>query len=135
MDLNIVRAVYAPSGVCIVQRPANKRFGSLWSLPGGKAEDGERIADTLEREVYEELGLTIDDARLFRRTETYDPVEGRIAATYFVIEASGEIRTNGESSAHTFVTPDTKSGYNFAFGHGWVLEEYFERFRHEPSQR
>ena len=128
--LEIVRAIYAPSdsGVLIVQRPPDKRFGSLWSLPGGTVEDGESLDGALRREVREELGLEVTSVDLYRRTKVVDPREGRIGDTYFFIEARGSIRTNGESVAHAFITPRSLRGYDFAFGHGWVLEDYFERF-------
>ncbi len=39
----------------------------LWELPGGKQEPGESLADCLERELKEELGVKVAVGPLFRR--------------------------------------------------------------------
>ena len=38
--------------------------GRSWSLPGGKLEDGESLADALVREMKEETGLDVEPGRL-----------------------------------------------------------------------
>ena len=54
-------------------RPAGKPFVGSWELPGGKMEPGEAVADTLRRELRQELGIEIgtadDDCRPIRIVE------------------------------------------------------------------
>jgi ADP-ribose pyrophosphatase YjhB (NUDIX family) len=38
--------------------------GRSWSLPGGKLEDGETLAEALVREMREETGLDVEPGRL-----------------------------------------------------------------------
>lgn len=38
--------------------------GRSWSLPGGKLEDGEALAEALVREMKEETGLDVEPGRL-----------------------------------------------------------------------
>lgn len=45
--------------VLIAQRPADKALGGLWEFPGGKVEPGERLEDSLIRELHEELGIRV----------------------------------------------------------------------------
>lgn len=38
--------------------------GRSWSVPGGRVEDGETLAEALVREMKEEIGLDVDPGRL-----------------------------------------------------------------------
>ena len=45
--------------VLIAQRPEGKALAGLWEFPGGKVEPDESLTAALEREIREELGVTI----------------------------------------------------------------------------
>ncbi|MFU8773332.1 MAG: A/G-specific adenine glycosylase, partial [Anaerolineales bacterium] len=56
----VTAAVIQQNGcVLIAQRPSNGLLGSLWEFPGGKVQPGEDLASCLQREIFEELGVTI----------------------------------------------------------------------------
>jgi 8-oxo-dGTP diphosphatase len=44
------------------QRPIGKPNAGYWEFPGGKVEVGETLFQTLQRELQEELGITIQDS-------------------------------------------------------------------------
>jgi 8-oxo-dGTP diphosphatase len=41
------------------QRPVGKAYAGYWEFPGGKVEAGETLFQALQRELQEELGITI----------------------------------------------------------------------------
>jgi 8-oxo-dGTP diphosphatase len=46
--------------VLLAQRPEGKSMAGLWEFPGGKIEAGETAEHALEREILEELEITIE---------------------------------------------------------------------------
>jgi 8-oxo-dGTP diphosphatase len=56
--------VDADGRVLIAERPAGRTMAGLWEFPGGKVERGERPEETLIRELYEELAITVREACL-----------------------------------------------------------------------
>ena len=45
------------------QRPEGKPYAGYWEVPGGKLEAGESVFDALQRELKEELGITIESSQ------------------------------------------------------------------------
>lgn len=56
--------VDADGRVLICQRPEGKALAGLWEFPGGKVEPGETPEAALIRELWEELGIQINQACL-----------------------------------------------------------------------
>lgn len=85
----------------------------LWSIPGGGMEVGERIADTVVREVREETGLEVEPEAIVgiysnpRHVVEYG--DGEIRQQFSVCFAcrlvSGELATSDESLEVGFFTP------------------------------
>jgi len=59
----VVAVIEARGRFLIQRRPPGGLFGGLWEFPGGKVERGERPLAALRREVREEVGAELADAR------------------------------------------------------------------------
>ena len=60
MPIRVLASVITrDSRFLICKRPAHKRHGSLWEFPGGKVEAGETDLEAANRELKEELGVTV----------------------------------------------------------------------------
>jgi ADP-ribose pyrophosphatase YjhB (NUDIX family) len=77
--------ILAGDRVLLIERGVPPARG-MWSVPGGKLEHGERLADAVEREVHEETGLRVRCGPLVDVVERVIPGEAPDApALHFVI--------------------------------------------------
>jgi 8-oxo-dGTP diphosphatase len=53
----------AQSRVLVAQRPAGKQQAGWWEFPGGKIRSAESPRQALVRELHEELGIKVQQAR------------------------------------------------------------------------
>lgn len=63
--IHVIAAVIrdAQNRILIAKRPDHAHQGGLWEFPGGKVEEAETRRDGLGRELLEELGIAVTEAR------------------------------------------------------------------------
>ena len=69
-----------------------KTLGREWFLPGGTLEDGETLAECVEREVFEETGFVVKAKRLISVADTDFKDPPLVHILFTVEKVSGSIK-------------------------------------------
>lgn len=59
--------------ILFLHRHPDDSFGNKWDIPGGRMEPGEQPRESVQREVWEEAGLTLTPQRLLTAVANPDP--------------------------------------------------------------
>ena len=109
--------VWKEGRVLLIKRGQPPRQGS-WSLPGGRQELGETVAEGAIREVREEAGI---DIRILDTVAVVDLIErdpaGAVTHHYTVIDllaewVSGEARAGDDAADVAWADPAMLDGYD-----------------------
>lgn len=102
-----------------------RKVNGVWDLPGGRAEPGEALSDTLVREVREETGLETPPARLAGRWLRERPGRVSLMISFFIAEAAPEmlarVRLSCEHDALRLSGCDEMAGLNLPDGYRRML--------------
>ncbi|MFM8946913.1 MAG: NUDIX hydrolase [Actinomycetota bacterium] len=91
-----MRGVSGGAAFLLCRRAARmNRHAGQWALPGGRLDDGESAVDAALRELYEELGLRLEESHVLGVLDDY-PTRSGVVMTPVVLWA-------GE---HATITPD-----------------------------
>jgi len=102
----VAGALRDPQGrVLIAQRPRGRHMAGRWEFPGGKLAPGEKPLEGLRRELAEELGVAVQDARLLIRLRHEYPDRSVLLDVWQVIRYEGEPKSL-DQQALDWVLPD-----------------------------
>lgn len=77
VDVAVGVLIAADGQFLLTSRPAGKVYAGYWEFPGGKLEAGETVEQALQRELQEELGISIGPAQPWR-VELVDYAHARV---------------------------------------------------------
>lgn len=109
--LAVSTAIFRDGKVLLARRGARPSFG-LWTLPGGRVEPGETLADAAAREVMEEVGVTCAILGVAGALDVIQrEADGALKAHFVVVThaahwVSGEAMTGPEASEVGWFAPD-----------------------------
>lgn len=98
--------------VMISRRPEHVHQGGLWEFPGGKIEGDESVRVALARELHEELGIEVTDARPLIRIHHDYPDKSVLLDVWCVDRFEGEAHGR-EGQPLQWVMPEDLSAYPF----------------------
>lgn len=110
--IHVVAAVLkdAQGRVLIAERPTGKPLAGFWEFPGGKLEPGEAAQAALVRELREELGLEVRQARPLLQL-SHDYPERRVQLDVWRVTAWSGTPHPHENQALAWVWPDELSAW------------------------
>ena len=111
--------------ILIGKRKEEDIGGGKWEFPGGKIEIGETISKALERELYEELGIS---AKIGKELMNYEHMfKTTIYNISFmeIIDYEGEIRNNAHSEIK-WVNFSNLLEYDFISGDDRFIQSFLK---------
>ncbi|MSS74479.1 NUDIX hydrolase [Candidatus Pacearchaeota archaeon] len=101
--------------------------GNKWCLPGGHSKKGETAEQSAKRELFEETGLNIKNAKLlFVHEEFIKRLNLHANVFVFLSDFSGKLKTNWEVSECRWFSRQEINKMNLAFTHKIVMDKYFK---------
>jgi len=97
-----VGGVVREEGKVLLVKRANPPSQGQWTIPGGRVELGETLAQAVERELFEETGLRVSCGTLVTHLEVIDRDEhGQIRFHYLILDfwaewVSGTLRAGDD---------------------------------------
>ena len=98
LRINVVAAIIINKNrILIGKRKDEDIGGGKWEFPGGKIEIGETNSEALERELYEELGISVKIGKELMNYEHMFKTTIYNISFMEIIDYEGEIRNNAHS--------------------------------------
>ena len=122
---DIVNAVLLGSqGILLGRRSPDRRaYPNRWSFPGGHVEAGEDLDCALQREIHEELGLTLRSFSFLTTIEIAKPAASFHLYTVTAWDGQPAIRDREHTELRWFTPQEAEALADLA------LEEYRPLFR------
>ena len=92
----------------LAQRPQGKAYAGYWEFPGGKVEPGETPLAAVQRELHEELGITVKQAYPWL-TRDYDYAHAAVRLHFFRVARWSGTLHGRENQCFSWQSPDAIS--------------------------
>jgi ADP-ribose pyrophosphatase YjhB (NUDIX family) len=103
--LNCASGLIVHDGKVLVIQRGKDPYKGYWSLPSGGIEPGERLRDTVKREVFEETGLVVEVGAIAGYREEVEPGNYYVIPAFFCRIIGGELRAGDDAAVAEFVDP------------------------------
>lgn len=100
--LAVSACLFDPEGRVLLVKRGNEPYAGRWSLPGGRVEADETLAEAVHREVLEETGIVAGPLRLLCRIEAGQG-QRTFEISVFFGSVDGPAQAGGDAAATAFV--------------------------------
>jgi 8-oxo-dGTP diphosphatase len=101
----------ADKHVLMTQRAKDSDMAGYWEFPGGKIEAQETPEEALKRELFEELGISIDSPRFIKTLRHDYPHRTVLLYVYHVTNYTGRIHCCEKQQAMRWVAVEDIAQY------------------------
>ncbi|MCW8332722.1 8-oxo-dGTP diphosphatase MutT [Vibrio paucivorans] len=116
------------SQVFITKRPEKLHKGGFWEFPGGKVEQGESPEQAIARELFEEIGIEVTQAKHFEHLE-YDYPDKFLKFDFFTVTSFKNNPYGKEGQQGEWVDVAALSDYQFPEANVPILERVVTTYR------
>lgn len=124
----VVRAIIInEQGTALLGKRARGISAGMYTIIGGKLDEGEDPREGVKREVKEEIGLDFEPKDLFLELEQEDDIFGKWKVFYFTGNVSGEIKLKEDEITEIIYVSEEEidSRQDIAFDHSEILRDFF----------
>ena len=119
--------------IFLARRKPALQLGGMWEFPGGKLENGENLRQCLEREMFEEFGISTlihDEIGIY----AYDFKDKRIELTAYYTEWTGGVMCPVDHDATVWCEPRELLKYKLTPGDVPLARNALEFFLRYPEK-
>ena len=129
-NIEVVAAVIQKDGKIFATQRGYGEFKDGWEFPGGKLEPGETALEALTRELSEELGISVLEARLWRKITHDYPENGiRVHLCFFHVTRFGGSPAGREGQRYVWKNYRQARSLNFLPADAELVRELTSPFR------
>lgn len=121
-----VGVILSNQQVLIAQRPTNTHLAGYWEFPGGKIEVGETVFQALQRELHEELGITIQSATPLLSVKHQYP-EKKVCLDVCIVEAFTGIAQGCEQQIIQWIAVNDLAQWQFPEANLPIIDAVVEK--------
>ena len=126
LRVNVVAAIIKNDKKILIGKRRNDDIGGgKWEFPGGKIEIGETNSEALERELYEELGISVKIGKELMNYEHMFKTTIYNISFMEIIDYDGEIRNNAHSEIN-WVKFSNLLEYDFISGDDRFIQSFLK---------
>jgi 8-oxo-dGTP diphosphatase len=134
-----VGAVIVKDGRALIVKRANNPYKGHWSIPGGRVELGETLADAVYREMREETGLEVRIGPVIEIFERVERELDRVRYHFVIVDyvctcIGGALCAGDDAEEVAWVTAEELPRFGVADSAAAVIRKGLARAQHEGRE-